>query len=416
MRVLLIREHFHPDDTGPTVLSDLFRRLVDRRPEVKLEVLASDKYYNRPGGRIPRDLEWGGIHLRRVRAPRTKHPRTLQRLLRGCILTAALGLAFLRDRRRYDCLFMGSDPPMIPAAVLPLARLRRIPCLYYIGDLFPDMACLGGQLRPQSPIARAARWLQRRWLHGSARTMVVGRCMRDRLGRDYDVPAERVEVITNPVDPAAIQPLEGPTRFREERGLAGFVVLYSGNLGAHHRFEDAIEAARLLEGQEPPVTFVFVGEGAKKASLMAMAEEWKLTNVRFYPPVPRADLPDLLASADASLVTLEPGMEGLAVPSKFYNLLAACRPVIALMDETAEVGRAIAEHQCGVRVDHGDAAALTEWLRRLASDPEGCRVMGENARRAAEGEYSLDNTAERLYGALVRTAEGARPGQRGLDR
>lgn len=411
MRVLLVREHFYPDDTGPTVLSDLFRRLIDRHPEISLEVIASDKYYNRPGVRIPRDLSWEGIHLRRIRAPRTKHPRTLCRLLRGCLLTTAFGWALLQDRRPYDVVFMGSDPPMIPAAVLPFARRRRIPCAYYIGDLFPDMACLAGQLSPQSPIIRLARWLQRRWLQGAARVIVVGRCMKDRLGRDYSVPEDKVEVITNPVDPAAIPPIQGPTSFRKEHGLEGFLVLYSGNLGAHHRFEDVIEAARLLSEREPSVTFAFVGEGVKKAPLMAMVRQLGLGNVRFFPPVPRADLPDLLASADAALVTLEPGMEGLAVPSKFYNLLAAGRPVVAIMDETAEVSRALAEHGCGVRVDHFDPPAIADVISRLARDPTACRAMGRKARRAAEGEYSLDATAERLYEALRRTAGAVEPHQ-----
>src|SRR5262249_46682733 len=160
-------------------------------------------------------------------------------------------------------------PPTAPIAALGLKRLRRIPYVYLIHDLYPDLAIALGMLPRQGLAALALARMQGAWLRGAERVVVIGRCMRDHISATYRLPVERSEVIPNWADAEAIVPLPKETRFRAAHALGGPVVLYAGNFGQYQDFENILEAARRLQQAGSEITFVMVGEGAKKEQVAA---------------------------------------------------------------------------------------------------------------------------------------------------
>ena len=125
-----------------------------------------------------------------------------------------------------------------------------------------------------------------------------------------------------------------------------------------------------------------------------------MTNVRLFEFVAKEDYADLLASADLSFVTLEPGMEGLCVPSKFYSILASGRPVLATVSPLSEVARVIDEAQAGVHMEQSATDALAAAVVRLSENPAEVERMGRNARRVLEDQYSMREVARRYYAVL----------------
>ena len=184
-------------------------------------------------------------------------------------------------------------------------------------------------------------------------------------------------------------------------------MLYAGNFGQFHNFDAILDAAKLLGGRED-IVFAFVGGGAKRAGVEARAQREGIAGAHFFDFVPATELPDLLGACDLALVTLEKGTEGLAVPCKFYNLLAAGRATLALMGEGAETARVIAEEGCGARVDGDDAPGLARAIETLADAPDRVRGMGEAARRAFEHLYNLDRIAAQFHDLIGEVA--AHPG------
>jgi colanic acid biosynthesis glycosyl transferase WcaI len=90
------------------------------------------------------------------------------------------------------------------------------------------------------------------------------------------------------------------------------------------------------------------------------------------------------ATSDVCLVSLKPGLAGYIVPSKLYPILAAGRPYVAAVEPATEVAALTAQHQCGVVVTPGDAAALAAAIAGLADDGPRRRAMGQRARQAGE--------------------------------
>lgn len=341
MRICLLTEYFNPGGYGgvATMMPMLVQRLNARYPELSIDVITSRNVYRGEGQVLPRFEEWEGIRVYRLSTPRSNQPSIKRRLLAGCFFTMC-AWAKLMTMPSYDALLVGTNPPMIPLATRGIGVVKNTRYLYLIHDLFPDVALTLGALPANHPVTLMAKHAQANWLHSAARVVAIGRCMRDYMIEQYHVPAQRLTVIPNWADAHAITPQAKDTRFRARHGLTGFVLLYAGNFGQYQDFDTLLDTARrLYDAGTRDVTVVFVGDGSRHDHIAERIAREKIVNARLFPFVPAADYPDLLASADASLVTLEPGADQVGVPSKFYNILASGRPVIATLSARSEVAR-----------------------------------------------------------------------------
>jgi glycosyltransferase involved in cell wall biosynthesis len=138
------------------------------------------------------------------------------------------------------------------------------------------------------------------------------------------------------------------------------------------------------------VMFLFVGGGAKWAKLEREAMRRTLTNFRMRPYQPKERLAETLGVGDVHLVSLDPRLEGLIVPSKFYGIAAAGRPTIFIGSPLGEIARMIAHYRCGYTVSPGDGEALVDRILELASNRGLCSEMGAQAREAFERQWDKE--------------------------
>jgi len=102
-----------------------------------------------------------------------------------------------------------------------------------------------------------------------------------------------------------------------------------------------------------------------------------------------------LCVADVHWISQRPELEGLIVPSKFYGIAAAGRPVIAITAKNGEIARLVRQHDCGVVIDPGDAKALVRVLVMLSSDIEKTVAMGARARAMLDAHFTQRRAFER---------------------
>jgi glycosyltransferase involved in cell wall biosynthesis len=110
--------------------------------------------------------------------------------------------------------------------------------------------------------------------------------------------------------------------------------------------------------------------------------------VRFLDYLPREELRYSLAAADVSLVTENPAVKGLLLPSKTYGILASGRPILFVGDHNSDVAAIIRSSGCGVVIDPGDPDALAKTILRLRDAPDETDELGRRARCAAEESFS----------------------------
>jgi glycosyltransferase involved in cell wall biosynthesis len=137
--------------------------------------------------------------------------------------------------------------------------------------------------------------------------------------------------------------------------------MYAGNLGLTSSLEDVLRAAALLKGSMD-ISFVIVGEGVKKSGLEEIAKTNRLENVIFLPYQPREMFSEILAAADASLVTLNQSSSLSSLPSKIFNIMASARPILAVAPQESELAQLIREAQCGITVSPQNPGHLAEVI------------------------------------------------------
>jgi colanic acid biosynthesis glycosyl transferase WcaI len=284
-----------------------------------------------------------------------------------------------------DVVLAMTDPPIEGIAGAVVARLSGRPFVYNIRDLYPDMAVGGAIVRPGS---FTARWeAMHRWaLRRAARVIVLGEDMRDRIVAKGVDPARVVVSRDGIVIPETVPSPENSVA-REIRGDFRFVLVHAGNVGFYGAWQTLISAVRMLEKEG--VGLVFIGEGAMKPQVEAMAEGYRA--IRFLPFRPASEVSLVLSSGDMHVVTVKRGLEGVVVPSKLYPTLAAGRPVLGVAPEESDVVRIIRRTGCGVAANPDDPASVAEAIRSVLHEPEQLQTMG---RRAREISFSYDRVKQ----------------------
>jgi colanic acid biosynthesis glycosyl transferase WcaI len=405
MRICIVNEFFYPDSGGGTgtILSELVRSLRTLDSEMEIDVVTSTNLYRQTQARLPAYEDWNGVHIYRLAAP---HPNGLSMPLRlgANLLFCALALAKLISLPAYDVVLIATAPPMAAMSAMALKQLRGTPFVYIVYDLEPDRSVTMKVLARNHPVVKIFQWSQQRWLNAAAKVVVLGEYMGEHISQTYGVASQNIEAIPIGSNPEEIVPGPKSSSFRAQHGLSGFLVVYAGNFGRYHNFDTILDAARELRDSQPEINFAFVGDGAQKAHIVCRVQEENLSNVRLFDFVSQEAYADLLASADVSLVTLEPGMEALCVPSKFYSILASGRAVLATVSPASEVARVIDEAQAGVHLEQSATEPLVSALIALAENPARIEQMGRNARRVLEEKYSIVQVARRYHAVLHEAA------------
>ncbi len=396
MHILLIHQAFAAlDEPGGTRHHELARHLVRQGHQVT--VIASPVSYltgDETGMRVRKQTDDLGVTIIRS--------YTLPALHRSFIWRVFSFLSFMISSfinglfvRKVD-LVWGTTPPIFqgPTAWL-LARLKGCPFLLEVRDLWPAFAVAVGVLKNKCLI-RLSEWLER-FLYRHADQVIVN--SPGYISHVQSHGAEHVTLIPNGADPDMFDPDAKGLDFRQEHGLEGhFVVLYAGAHGMSNDLDVVLEAAQLLL-EEPSIQIVLLGSGKEKPRLVAEAEERRLSNIHFLPPVPKSAMKTALAASDACLAILKPiELYKTTYPNKVFDYMAAGRPVILAIEGV--IKEVVEEAQAGIAVPPGNPDELASAIRHLAENPEICREMGMNGRRTIETEFSRVELADKFTALL----------------
>jgi len=394
MRILFVNQYYWPDLAATSqMLTDLCEYLAQQGHDVN--VLCSTGEYDTgvsPQQTLPAGLQQhNGVHIHRVRATGFGKRSMAGRIVDYMTFHLAVGLRVLFATRRYDVVVTLTTPPLIGIYATLIRKPgpggRRHVC--WVMDLHPDCEIALGLFSRGNPLVRLLGWLNGQHFRKADRCVVLGKQMAQRL---IDKHVDPDKITTIPVwghdltpadtqDGKAIADCDLPSLPADR-----FVVMYSGNAGLAHTFEAICQSMRTLDS-DGRFLFLFAGGGRRMQEIKTFAQQHSLQNVRFADYVAREQLGRWLTQGDVHLISLRPGLEGMAVPSKLYGAMAASRPVAFIGPRSCETADAIAEADCGRTFDVDDAAGLTAFLMALANDPAERTRLGNNARSAFEQHY-----------------------------
>jgi colanic acid biosynthesis glycosyl transferase WcaI len=387
-QLIFVNRYFFPDHSATSqILSDLTFHLAAIGHEV--HVITSRQIYDDPNAVLPERQTVNAVDVHRVASTRFG---------RGTLPGRALDyLSFYRSARRCldeiarpgDLVVAKTDPPLLSIAIAPTARRRGARLINWLQDIYPETAVALGVTLIRGPIAAALARTRNRSLHGAETTVVVGELMARRI-EALGVTPDRIHVIANWCDDEVIRPMAQTNNpLRAAWQLSGkFVVGYSGNLGRAHDYKTIIAAAERLR-DDPHIVFLVIGGGKRFGDLVKAVKARGLEDsFRFQPYQERAALPYSLSVADVHWLSLLPQLEGLIVPSKFYGIAAAGKPIVMVGNTEGEIAGLIRQYDCGITVAPGDGATLAETLRHWSKQPQIIDEMGTRARLMLEQRFT----------------------------
>jgi glycosyltransferase involved in cell wall biosynthesis len=400
-KIVFVNRYFFPDHSATSqLLSDLAFDLAGRGQNVL--VVTGGQLYNDPLATLPSDEEVRGVHVHRVRTSRFGRSRLLGRLLD--YLTFYLGATWylLRSVRKGDIVVAKTDPPLMSVCAALAVKMKQGVLVNWVQDLFPEIA-----MALEVCGMRLAAPMLRRLRNGSLQqgrcNVVLGEIMAKRL-RDEGIPSDRITIIENWVDGDVLQPVpkEDNPLLVEWRLEGKFILGYSGNMGHVHEFKTMIDVAELLKAAEE-IAFVFVGDGIARGWLEVEVARRGLTNVQFRPYQTTDHLRWSLSLPDVHFISLRPALEGLVVPSKFYGVAAAGRPVIYVGDPDGEIPQVLRRERCGWTFPIGEAGSLARFILALSQHQDEVTDAGARARLVFEQHYARSralDTWRELLGSL----------------
>jgi glycosyltransferase involved in cell wall biosynthesis len=407
VRLAYLSHYFPPESNAPAArVHELSRALVELGHEV--HVVTGQPSHPRgvvyPGYRAGeyRRERVDGIEVHRVPTLATASRGVLRRGLGYSALPAAQVAVAAARLPPVDLVLATSPQILTGVAGLALARLRRVPFVLEVRDLWPEGIVAVGALPAGHPIVRGLEVVERALYRGAAGVVTVTDSFVEHVVA-HGVPRGRVAVVKNGIDTGLFDPDTPKAPLRAHLGVpdAALLALYCGNIGLPQDVGILARAAALA----PPglgLHVVVVGDGVGREALDAEIGGLGVRRrVHLLPAVPRRDVPALLAAADVVAVVLRdsPSFAGY-LPSKIFEAMAMRRPI--LLGVRGEAQALIEGARAGLAFRPGDPQDLVRTLRDFATlGPAGRAIMGQSAREHVLAHHDRRRQAEHLAAFLA---------------
>jgi len=404
MKVLFLSDNFPPEVNAPATRTyEHCRRWVAAGAEVTVITCAPNfprgKLYPRYTNRLRAIETVDGIRVVRVWSYMAANAGVALRTLDYFSFAAGAVVAGLSEKA--DLIVATSPQFFTTWAGFALHVLKRRPWIFELRDIWPESIAAVGTAIP-TVAYRFLEWVELFLYRSAARVVAVTPAFKRNLS-DRGINPAKIEVVTNGADVELFRERPLNRALRQSLGIDGkYVVGYIGTMGMAHGLGAILAAAASIASE--PFHFLFVGDGASKADLVAKAVSLRLPNVTFHETVPKESVADWLAACDAMLIPLRRADTfRTVIPSKIFEAAAMARPILLGVDGQAR--ELVDAFGAGVYFEPENGEQLVAALRTLAGERALCERLAEGGRSLAQ-HYGRDRLAAQMLLILQEVAAG----------
>lgn len=397
MRILYIAQHFAaPRSAAGTFPFVLTSELVQRGHEVT--VLATDQSGKK--GAWYSTLE-DGVQVHWCPIPYSNSMRYLGRV-RAFLGFVGRSSAYIRQLPPHDVVYATSTPLTVAIPGAHAARRWKVPMIFEVRDLWPEVPIALGVLR--DPITKAAaRWLERYAYRHAEFVIARSPMMADGVVRT-GYPRERVRVVPNACDFRRFDvPAELGRSFRQEnQWLADRpLVLYAGTFGLVNGCSYIVRLAAEVAKRVPEARFLLVGRGREEGLIRQLAADLNVLERQVFirPAVPKSEVPRLFSAADITMCTVidVPALHANCA-NKFFDSLAAGRPIA--INHEGWLADLIRQHGCGLVLPVKDIDRAAEMMANALHDRQWLREAGMRGYRLGRKQFDALDCVDQVEAVL----------------
>ena len=295
----------------------------------------------------------------------------------------------------YDLIYCEIPPNDVALAAAEYAKKKGIPFVPDVNDLWPEAMRMVLDIPVVSdilfyPLQRDAEKVY------SLVSGIIGTSdeYRDRplKNQKLDVPRKTVYVGNEIAEFD-----KGVETYRPQIQKPGgeFWVSYAGTIGTSYDIRTMVLAGReLLDRGIDQIKIKILGGGPLKEELENLAKEKECTNVEFVGYAPYPKMAAYLAKSDI-LVNSFVKKAPQSIVTKIGDYLAAGKPMINTC-MSPEFRQKVETDGFGINILPEDVKILTDAIMDLHKDREGCRIMGEKARKIAEEQFDRPESYKKI--------------------
>lgn len=392
--ILFINQHYYPEYVSAGQhLTDLAEYLAGHGFEVT--VLCGRGGYTGESTASPRRERHNGVDIRRLHTTDFGRSSTIGRVTDYATFFAQ-SLLYTLFLPEYDYVITLTTPPLINVVGYVLRKIRGQKYGIWAMDIHPDIEVSLGMMKSGSITARVLHSLNDKAYRNADFVVALGDYMKKKIIEKgvSDGHLNKIPVWNKKEEVCPI--CREQNDLVEKVGVDGkFVVMYSGNAGLIHRFDEVMEVMSRLK-RHSEIYFLFVGGGPRKKEICNYADRYNIRNFEYYSYFPRDQIKYSLSIADVHLLTFRHEMAGLAAPSKVYGIMGVGRPVLMVGPRASEPAQTIMDENIGRviepslekdGVDTEAADELEDAIMELYENEDQRRTLGKRGREAFLKKY-----------------------------
>lgn len=410
MKILLIHQYFlEEDDPGGSRFNEMVKTWENLGNEVT--IIAGMVHYNgskKPKeykGKFFKDKIQNGTRVIRTHVSESYNSGFVGRLWGYfSFMFSSLFAGLFVATGKYDLILVTSPPLFIGFSGYVISRIKRIPFVFEVRDLWPESAIDTGVLTNKL-IIKFAYSFEKLIYKKSKLINVLTPAFKENLVESKGVPADKVIMIPNGADLALSESLLNnfdSAHFRKSLGWQDkFVILYVGAHGVANHLEQLLDAAEKF--RETNVIFVMIGMGMKKPFLLEEKESRNLSNVLFLDPVPKAEVFKYILASDMGASVLKKADAFKTVYSnKTFDYMSCKKTVLMAIDGVSR--ELINESKAGSYVEPENteeyyrviSSYLQDKNRAITEGVNGYDFVKKNFERDALAKKYLDLIQEKV--------------------
>lgn len=401
MNILLIHQYFlEEDDPGGSRWNEFTRVWTGMGHSVT--VLGGMMHYNgkeKPAeykGRYFVMKQQGAVNVWRCHVSEAYNKHFLGRLWGYfSFMFSSLYAGLFKVKGKYDVVIVTSPPLFVGVSGYLISRLRGMPFVFEVRDLWPESAIDTGVLTNKIVI-KLAYWVEA-FIYKRAKlvnvlTPAFYKVLRDKKG----IAENKLIQISNASDFSLSEKLLHDfdrDAFRREHNLEGkFVITYVGAHGVANHLEQVLDAGEALK--DTNVLFLLIGQGMEKDRLKKLAEEGKIANVRFIDSVPKAEVfKYILASEMGASVLKRVDTFKTVYSNKTFDYMSCKKPILMAIDGVSR--ELLEDAKAGTYIEPENTAEYNREIRQYLSDPQRLITEGENGYKYAKQNFDREVLARK---------------------
>ena len=403
MRILLIHQYFlEKGDGGGSRFNEMTQVWANQGHEITVLAgmvhYATGKKADRYKGKFTyKDTQfYDNVNIIRCHVSESYNVNFIGRLWAYfSFVFSSIYAGLFKTKGKYDVILVTSPPLFVGITAYVLSRLKRVPFVFEIRDLWPESAIDTGVLK-NGMIIKFAYWFEK-FIYKKAKLInVLTPAFRDKLIQVKKVPAEKVIFIPNAADFTLAEKIQedfNAATFKNQLGLADkFVITYVGAHGVANHLIQLVDAAEKLT--DTNIVFQLIGAGMRKEALIEEVKKRNLSNVIFRDSVPKQEVFKYILASDAGASVLKKVDTFKTIYSnKTFDYMSCKRPILLAIDGVSRT--LVNDAKCGVYVEPENIDAIVKGAKQLANKTASeIQQMGEDGYAFAKAHFDRDKLAK----------------------